>query len=81
MAFASESIRSIDLTNVLGTQQAQPIRRTFDDTGSRSISSEILRPLLLLARSQLCVCHSIAMSGNMLGSSEIDDLGECSIGV
>lgn len=35
----------------------------------------MLRPILMLARAGLCMCHSIAMSGNPLSQADIDDLG------
>ncbi|PHH77678.1 hypothetical protein CDD80_330 [Ophiocordyceps camponoti-rufipedis] len=72
LTFASESIRSIDLTEVLGDWgQNRPQR----DLGSlRSITSELVRPLLMLWKQQLCVCHSISLSGNPLAPQDVDEL-------
>ncbi len=80
MAFASESIRSIDLTNCMGVldNRSSQMRGSTDFGTYRRISSEILRPILMLARAGLCTCHSINMSGNPLSPVDIDELGTCS---
>ncbi|PFH61342.1 hypothetical protein XA68_17591 [Ophiocordyceps unilateralis] len=72
LTFASESIRSIDMTEVLGDWGQN---RSQCDFGSlRSTTSELLRPMLMLWKQQLCVCHSISLSGNPLGSQDVDEL-------
>jgi hypothetical protein len=77
LAFASESIRRIDLTNVLGlyNSYSAQTRGSTDYTAYYTNSSEMLRPLLMLSRGYILTCHSIIMSQNPLAPSDIDDLG------
>jgi hypothetical protein len=79
LAFASESIRSIDLTNVLGIQTRgnQQSRTQPDYTKLCKTSSEMLRPITLLARGQLQTCHTINMSGNPVAVDDIEEFGSC----
>ncbi|RDA86709.1 hypothetical protein CP532_4222, partial [Ophiocordyceps camponoti-leonardi (nom. inval.)] len=72
LTFASESIRSIDLTDVLGDWGQS--RSSCDFGKLRSVTSELVRPMLILWRQQLCVCHSISFSGNPLASQDVDEL-------
>ncbi|POR37921.1 Uncharacterized protein TPAR_01874 [Tolypocladium paradoxum] len=76
LMFASESIRSIDMANVLGLQSSnQRQSRLQCDYGNlRKMSSEMLRPILMLWREQMCVCHSISMSGNPVAPQDVDEL-------
>ncbi|KAM4054739.1 leucine rich repeat protein [Hirsutella rhossiliensis] len=75
LTFASESIRSIDLNNVLGLQIADRRQsRLKCDLGSlRTMSSELLRPMMMLWREQLCACHSVSLSGNPLALPDVDE--------
>lgn len=81
LTFASESLRSIDMTNVLGLHDSnmQQSRMQRDYGSLRKMSSEVLRPVLMLLRRQLCVCHSIFMSGNPISPNDADDLGMSSL--
>lgn len=65
------------MTNVLGLQSSsQRQSRLQCDYGSlRKMSSEMLRPMLMLWREQMCVCHSISMSGNPVAPHDVDELG------
>jgi len=76
LLFASESIRCIDLANCLGIRdkRSSQARVSVDYASCRRTSSEIVRPILALARAELCTCHSITMSGNPLLSSDVDEL-------
>ncbi|KAK2592971.1 hypothetical protein QQS21_009338 [Conoideocrella luteorostrata] len=76
LLFASESIRSLDMSNISGLEggsnglgQCQ-----HDLTSLTKITSEILQPFLELLRRQLCVCHSISLSGNPVSSGDLDEL-------
>lgn len=77
VVFASESIRSIDLTNTVGVRnhRNKQNRGPTDYASYRKSSSEMLSPLLMLSRRQLGMCQSFAMSGNPVAQSDIDDLG------
>ncbi|KAM5351530.1 hypothetical protein ACJ41O_004253 [Fusarium nematophilum] len=72
LAFSSESIRSMDLRNILGSRST--IGRSKDPEGARRVSSEVLRPILMLLRRQACLCHSITMSGNLLAPADVEEL-------
>ncbi|KAH6998507.1 hypothetical protein BKA56DRAFT_626898 [Ilyonectria sp. MPI-CAGE-AT-0026] len=76
LVFSSESIRSIDLRNVLGSRSttSQPGRPKVDLDYARKLTSEVFRPILWLLRYEACRCHSIAMSGNLLSPSDVEDL-------
>ncbi|KAF4335127.1 NLRC3, partial [Fusarium beomiforme] len=72
LAFSSESIRSMDLKNILGPRST--IGRAKDPEGARRVSSEVLRPILLLLKRQACLCHSITMSGNLIAPGDVEEL-------
>ncbi|PHH76024.1 hypothetical protein CDD82_4165 [Ophiocordyceps australis] len=76
LTFASESIRSIDMSNILGLQSLKPrqsrLQCDYDDLRARS--SEVIRPILMLWKQQSCVCHSLVLSGNPIASQEVEDL-------
>ncbi|PHH91376.1 hypothetical protein CDD83_684 [Cordyceps sp. RAO-2017] len=76
LTFASESIRSVDMTNVLGLQSKDRRQGRLNcDLGRlHAMSSEMFRPMLMLWRHQLCVCHSISLSGNPLAPQDVDEL-------
>ncbi|QYT01164.1 PH domain-containing protein [Trichoderma simmonsii] len=77
LLFSSESIRYIDLTNTVGLQRArrpQTGRGSINQSAMRKMSGEIIRPLSMLLKTQLCHCHGISMSGNPIGSSEVAEL-------
>lgn len=78
LLFASESIRSLDMSNISGLgAKTNRLRRSQHDIASLSqTSSEILRPFLELLRRQLCVCHSLSLSGNPIACQDLDDLGK-----
>lgn len=76
LAFASESIRKIDLTNVLGVYGSPHTRGSTDYTTFYKNSSELLRPLMMLSRGHLLTCHSFVMSQNPVSPTDIDELGE-----
>ncbi|KAG5937719.1 hypothetical protein E4U53_008148 [Claviceps sorghi] len=77
LLFASESIRSLDMSNILGlgTKSNNRISRFQHDLASLSkTTSEILQPFLELVRRQLCVCNSLFLSGNPISCPDLDDL-------
>ncbi|KAK7425383.1 hypothetical protein QQZ08_008169 [Neonectria magnoliae] len=76
LIFSSESIRSIDLRNVLGSRStiSQPGRPKVDPDYARKLTSEVFRPILWLLRYDACRCHSIALSGNVFSQSDVEDL-------
>ncbi|KAK5990243.1 hypothetical protein PT974_08509 [Cladobotryum mycophilum] len=67
LMFASESIRSVDFTR-------QPIRGQGNSANLKLVSSEMMSPILMLLRRQLCHCHSISVSGNLLAPTDVDEL-------
>lgn len=75
--FASDSVRSIDLTNVIDHKEVVLRHDSFQTAESRvsQASAEILRPILMLLRRQGSLCSSIRMSNNLLRAAEVDDLG------
>lgn len=77
LLFASESIRSLDMSNVLGlgTKSNRLSRYEHDLANLSKTTSEILQPILELLRRQLCVCNSISLSGNPMSSDDLDELG------
>lgn len=78
LLFSSESIRHIDFTNSAGLQRSmrpQTGKGSIDNTTMRKMSSEIIRPLSMLLKTQLSHCHSISMSGNPIDSSDVAELG------
>ncbi|KAG5984302.1 hypothetical protein E4U55_005365 [Claviceps digitariae] len=78
LLFASESIRSLDMSNVLGLgtkSNSNRLSRFEHDLASLSkTTSEILQPFLELLRRQLCVCNSLSLSGNPISCHDLDDL-------
>ncbi|KAF4965436.1 hypothetical protein FZEAL_10758 [Fusarium zealandicum] len=72
LAFSSESIRSMDLRNILGSRST--VGRTKDPEGARRVSSEVLGPILMLLKRQACLCHSINMAGNLLAPVDVEEL-------
>ncbi|OAA43103.1 leucine rich repeat protein [Metarhizium rileyi] len=78
LLFASESIRSLDMSNVLGmgNRGNRLSRYQYDLASLSKTTSEILRPFLELWRRQLCICHSIFLSGNPVSPSDLDELAE-----
>ncbi|KFA55474.1 hypothetical protein S40293_02078 [Stachybotrys chartarum IBT 40293] len=76
LAFASASIRSIDLSDVLGLRNLAPrfVRTYRDEMTIQKMSSELVQPLIMLLQSQLGHCNSIALSGNPLAPSDVDEL-------
>lgn len=77
LLFASEATRSLDLTNVSGqqTKSRRMSRLQSDLAHAHKMSSEVMRPMLMLLRRQLSVCHSISMSGNSIAPGDLDELG------
>lgn len=78
LLFSSESIRYIDLTNVVGLQRPKRPhtgRGSINHSTMRKMSSEIIRPLTMLLKTGLCHCHGISMSGNPIGSGDVAELG------
>lgn len=77
LAFASASIRSIDLSDVLGLRNLAPrfVRTYKDEMTIQKMSSELVQPLIILLQSQLGHCNSIALSGNPLAPSDVEELG------
>ncbi|KFG83093.1 leucine rich repeat protein [Metarhizium anisopliae] len=78
LLFASESIRSLDMSNVLGLgDKANRLSRyQYDLTSLSKTTLEILRPFLELWRRQLCICHSISLSGNPIALDDLDELAD-----
>lgn len=77
LLFASESIRCLDVSDVLGLagRKNNRLSRLQCDMASLSkTTSEILRPFLELLRRKLCVCHSISLSGNPVAAGDLDEL-------
>ncbi|KAG6017543.1 hypothetical protein E4U43_000932 [Claviceps pusilla] len=75
LLFASESIRSLDMSNILGlgTKSNRLSRFQHDLTSLSKTTSEILQPFLELLRRQLCVCNSLSLSGNPISCHDLDD--------
>jgi hypothetical protein len=76
--FASDSVRSIDLTNVIDHKDLvlRHARLQVSEDRAFKAGTEILRPLLMLLRRQGSLCSSICVSSNALCPAEIDDLGK-----
>ncbi|KAL7937679.1 hypothetical protein V8C35DRAFT_185909 [Trichoderma chlorosporum] len=77
LIFSSESIRYIDLTNTVGLsrpKRPQTSRGSINQSAMRKMSSEIIRPLSMLLKTQLSHCHGISMSGNPIGPSDVAEL-------
>ncbi|KHN95101.1 leucine rich repeat protein [Metarhizium album ARSEF 1941] len=78
LLFASESIRSLDMSDILGigNKKNRLSRYQYDLTSLSKATSEILRPFLELWRRQLCICHSISLSGNPIAPEDLDELAD-----
>ncbi|OAA74630.1 leucine rich repeat protein [Akanthomyces lecanii RCEF 1005] len=76
LLFASDSIRSINLSNVVGLYEPKThIRRMITDTTTFETKTfELLRPIMELLRRQLSHCHSIVLSRNPISKAGADDL-------
>ncbi|TDZ31822.1 hypothetical protein C8035_v000991 [Colletotrichum spinosum] len=71
IAFTSGSIRKIDLTNVLASQNIVGVSRAR--AGSRR-EPEVIRPILLLLRTGNSHCDTLLVGGNPLTAAEVADL-------
>ncbi|KAF3806336.1 hypothetical protein GCG54_00006098 [Colletotrichum gloeosporioides] len=71
VAFTSGSIRKIDLTNVLASQNIVGVSRTR--AGSKK-EPEVVRPILLLLRTGSSHCDTLLVGGNPLTAAEVTDL-------
>lgn len=79
LMFASESIRSIDLRNVFGSQSSgSRLSRSLPDhqAACARMASELMRPILMLFREQLSVCRSLSLSDNAVALCDVDELCE-----
>jgi hypothetical protein len=75
LTFASDSIRSLDLTRAFGARSQKPAQSSANEHAKHlRLSSELMSPLLMLMRAQKCHCQSILFRGNLLAPSEVDDL-------
>lgn len=79
MLFAADSIRSINLSNVLGLEKKEieafrPKHAKFDAAALYKMSSEIIGSVLQLIRRQLSHCHSFSFSGNPMNPKDIEEL-------
>lgn len=75
LLFASDSLRSINLCNVLGLYDPKTRqRRMLNIAGLEKTTSELLRPIMELLKRQLSHCHSIALSGNPISAEDADEL-------
>lgn len=75
--FASDSVRSIDLINVIDYKDLalRHARLSISESRAAQAGAEILRPILMLLRRQGSLCSSIHISNNALRPTEVDDLG------
>ncbi|KAF6843269.1 leucine rich repeat protein [Colletotrichum musicola] len=71
VAFTSGSIRKIDLTNVLSSQNIIGVSRAR--AGSKK-EPEVVRPILLLLRTGNSHCDTLLVGGNPLTAAEVNDL-------
>src|SRR5688572_17053655 len=80
--FASDSVRSIDLTNVIDHKDLalRHARLQISESRAAQAGTEILRPILMLLRRQGSLCSSICISNNPLRPAEVDDLGKLTLG-
>ena len=67
MMLASESVKQIDFSGVLG-------RQFHSLPASRDLGCELLPPILLLLRSLQTRCKSIFLSYNPLSAMDVDEL-------
>jgi hypothetical protein len=63
------------MTNTFGQQSAKAKSSWTDDAAVHKMTSELIRPLLMLLRSQICHCQTILFSGNPIAPNDVDDLG------
>jgi hypothetical protein len=70
LAFCSERIERLDFTNCLVHR-----RRTSQGMGELPSKLPFLAPILDLMRNQLTSCTNLVLDGNVLGLSDIDQLG------
>ncbi|OLN81681.1 hypothetical protein CCHL11_05608 [Colletotrichum chlorophyti] len=71
VAFTSGSIRKIDLTNVLASQNIIGVSRAR--AGSKK-EPEVIRPILLLLKTGNIPCDTLLVGGNPLTAAEVGDL-------
>ncbi|OAA74124.1 leucine rich repeat protein [Cordyceps fumosorosea ARSEF 2679] len=76
LLFASDSLRSINLSNVFGIYDAKKHKKIVaaDASEFEPRTSELLRPISELLRRQLSHCHSIVLSHNPISSADADEL-------
>ena len=75
LMFSSESIKVIDFTNSLGSRiQGSHHRSSTDYAALEQMSSELIRPMMMLMRWGLFHGHSVSMAGNHLGPADVDEL-------
>ncbi|KAJ3481675.1 hypothetical protein NLG97_g7762 [Lecanicillium saksenae] len=76
LLFASDSLRSINLSNVLGLYDPQTRQRRMvtNISAYEKTTSELLRPIMELLKRQLSHCHSIVLSRNPISSADADEL-------
>lgn len=74
LLLGSESIRHIDLSNVLGNMPTSPSENGQYSPGPMSRECEVIPPIVLLWKSLQTRCNSINLSGNRLGVSDIAGL-------
>lgn len=75
LMFASDSTRSIDLSNTLALYDpvTQQRRMLSDVAGLEKKSAEMFRPIMELLRRQLSHCHSLYLTGNPLSEDDVDE--------
>lgn len=76
LLFASDSLRSINLSNVVGLYEPKTHKRrmTTEIGPFEEKTSELLRPITELLRRQLSHCHSIVLSCNPISKAGADEL-------
>lgn len=77
LLFASDSLRSLNLSNTLGlyhhkTRQRRKVPRSSEEL--EKMTSQMLRPIMELMKRQLSHCHSIALSSNPIAAEDVDEL-------
>lgn len=78
MLLGSESIKYIDLTNVLSRIPTISSRQSNNTPSSSSVGvCEIMPPIVLLWRSLQTRCNSITLNGNAIG--EVDAIELCKL--
>jgi hypothetical protein len=76
MLLGSESVKQIDLSDVLDRTTAgrSPTSPTFSSSGGGA--ADIMLAITLLLNSGQTRCRSIVLDGNPFGPNEIGELGE-----